>query len=120
MGSAPAPAALASPSPYNTLPANTDPASLSAMVVEMLLTGQGLYPFREADQYAIASTVNSLLSGFPHMLELSNIGVRARSSANLLPLPLHAPVASPTPRLATDCCQGASAPIQLHAAISTM
>ena len=76
VGAAPAPSALHTPSPYNTLLRGTDSASLSAMVVELLLTGQNLFPFDETDQYVVASTVNGLLSGIPHLLELSNIGVR--------------------------------------------
>lgn len=70
-----APAAAPAPNPYNTLTPGTDPGQLSAMVVELLLTGQNLYPFSEADQYAIATTVNTLISPYPHIVELSNIGV---------------------------------------------
>lgn len=70
-----APTAAPAPNPYNTLTPGTDITKLSAMVVELLLTGQGLYPFSAADQYAIATTVNNLISPYPHIVELSNIGV---------------------------------------------
>ena len=71
---APAPSAVRNP--YNTLPDGTQLSSLSAMVVELLLTGQQLYPFTAASQYDVASSVNGLLKSYPHLLELSNIGVR--------------------------------------------
>ena len=45
------------------------------MVVELLLTGQQLYPFTAANQYDVASSVNGLLTSYPHLQELSNIGV---------------------------------------------
>lgn len=73
---APAPSAVRNP--YNTLPDGTQLSSLSAMVVELLLTGQQLYPFTAASQYDVASSVNGLLKSYPHLLELSNIGVRIR------------------------------------------
>ena len=75
---APAPSAVRNP--YNTLPDGTQLSSLSAMVVELLLTGQQLYPFTAASQYDVASSVNGLLKSYPHLLELSNIGVRIRLS----------------------------------------
>ena len=73
---APAPSAVRNP--YNTLPDGTQLSSLSAMVVELLLTGQQLYPFTAASQYDVASSVNGLLTSYPHLLELSNIGVGMR------------------------------------------
>ncbi len=86
-----APAAAPAPNPYNTLTPGTDASKLSAMVVELLLTGQNLYPFSEADQYAIATTVNTLISPYPHIVELSNIGV---SLCSLLCL-MHAFLSNP-------------------------
>jgi len=74
--SAAAPAPAADNNPYNTLPAGTQLSSLSTMVVELLLTGQQLFPFSAADQYDVASSVNGLLTYYPHLQELSNIGVR--------------------------------------------
>ena len=73
-----APIAAPASNPYNTLSPGTDISKLSAMVVELLLTGQNLYPFSAADQYAIATTVNNLISPYPHIVELSNIGVSSR------------------------------------------
>ena len=74
--SAAAPAPTAASNPYNTLTPDTQLGSLSTMVVELLLTGQQLFPFSAADQYYVASSMNGLLNSYPHLQELSNIGVR--------------------------------------------
>lgn len=74
--SAAAPGPATDSNPYNTLPPGTSLGSLSTMVVELLLTGQQLFPFTAANQYDVASSVNGLLTAYPHLQELSNIGVR--------------------------------------------
>jgi hypothetical protein len=61
--------------PYNTLAPGTDESKLSSMVVELLLTGQNLYPFNASYQYAVASAVNNLLSPYPHIVALGSTGV---------------------------------------------
>ena len=73
--SAAAPAPTSESNPYNTLLPGTELGSLSTMVVELLLTGQQLFPFSAADQYYVASSMNGLLKSYPHLQELSNIGV---------------------------------------------
>ncbi|CAL5228984.1 g12220 [Coccomyxa viridis] len=75
--SAAAPAPNAASNPYNTLSPDTQLGSLSTMVVELLLTGQQLFPFSAADQYFVASSMNGLLNSYPHLQELSNIGIVA-------------------------------------------
>ena len=60
------------------------------MVVELLLTGQQLFPFSAADQYYVASSINGLLTSYPHLQELSNIGVSNACFSSRADLPADA------------------------------
>ncbi|KAK9833554.1 hypothetical protein WJX81_005671 [Elliptochloris bilobata] len=83
---APAPgeaAAAAAPAPdatglglgLNTLPAGADAAGgFRAAVVELLVSGQDLYPFNTSRQALVVSAVNDAIGSVPHSLDVSSIG----------------------------------------------
>ncbi len=80
--------------PYNTLTAGTNLSTLATVVVGLMLTGPGLTPFGARQQYAVATVMNGLLSPFPHILELSGVGVC---------LPFYPRVNAPSPPHAQAC-----------------
>ncbi len=76
-------AAAAAPAPapdagtgFNTLPAGADAAGgYRATVMELLVSGQDLFPFNASRQELVLRAVNDAIPPVPHTLDFSSIGV---------------------------------------------